>query len=267
MQKKSWVFTGFTFITGAFAMFLRWLQRLNCFEAETGLFISGSIITVLLLAVLAVAVVGLLLLSIWIDRSSPITEPERILRTGKPFMNIIAGIVAAAVFIGGVKLCFEALQLSDLKQMFLVLALLTMASAISLFVLVRQLCAGKNDAAVQFCYAVVILFYCFWIITAYKQRASNPVVWEYAPGILALASCVLAFYFLAGYSYKTPKPGAAIFFSELSVVLCMTTLTDERGIAESIMLIAPALLLYAMAWLIIYNTANGKQDGTPTTEE
>ncbi len=74
---------------------------------------------------------------------------------------------------------------------------------------------------------------CVWLVAAYQSRAADPVVQDYLYELLAIICLLLSVYYLAGFSFETPKAGRALCFSLLSVYFCMTTLADGHDWASA----------------------------------
>ena len=258
MQKRSWAFAGLAFITGAFAMLLRWLQLMNCFEEETELFIPGSPITWLLLLTAAVAVVGFLLLALPLRGAAAEQDGTRALRA-RSVLPLMLGTAVAVVMLAGALLTLLKAGDTAFPLLTRLLGLVGLAASVSLFGLIHRLSRGKADAAACLCGAVLILFDCFWLIVSYKEHASDPVIWAYAPEVLAIAASTLGFYFVAGYAFGRPKPFAALLWSGLAFFTCLVSAPDDRPASETLMLLAPACALLLCAWLILANTRGGRR--------
>lgn len=101
--------------------------------------------------------------------------------------------------------------------------------------------------------ALPVAFCCFWLVVSYRQDAATSVVWNYAPEIIALASSLLAFYYVAGHAYGRPRPFAAIFFCEFGSFSCFVTLPDGRLLALQIMFFAVAVMQLYFGLLLTAN--------------
>ena len=249
MQKRSWIFVCYAFITGAFSMFLRWLQLINCFEKDTGMFISGSALTPVFIILLLVSAAGMLVMSL---RCKSAEEPEAALRARSPLCTVFSAFLAFVMFAGGVMLFVQSGGMRA-ELLFRLLAVLGLAAAVSMFVAVNRMSKGRADSVSCFCFTVIVLFYCLWLVASYKSHDSDPVVWRYAPEILAIAAGTLAWYFLAGFAFGKPKPAPAVFFSGLSFVFSLTAMPDDRALSLSILLMAPGLETLMLSWMLIRN--------------
>lgn len=251
MQKNSWIFIGFAFVMGAFSLFLRWLQLLNSFEEETGLFVSGTSSSAALMIALMIAFAGLIYLTQPLRRLTA-ENCSNALKAKSVIIPVVVGVFCAVMFSGAVGL-FASASATKYPQIYRVLALLGIISAACIYTAVYSLSLGKNGPMVCLCMAAVTLFYCFWLIVSYKEHDADPVVWDYAIEILAIAASLLGWYFTAGFAFERPKPSLSLFFQGLCFILCLCTLPDERSTFLSLMLIAPSAALLVLSWLQLSN--------------
>jgi hypothetical protein len=114
----------------------------------------------------------------------------------------------------------------------------------------RQRAAGNLGCLIA---AVPVLFFCFWLIVSYKENADDPVLWDYAIEILAIASSALAFYYVAGYLFYRAKPMRAVYFVLLAAFFCTMTLIDRRSLGASLIFAASALSFFVLGWILIRN--------------
>lgn len=249
MQKNSWIFVCYAFVTGAFSMFLRWLQLMNRFEKDTGFFISGGALTPIFIILLLVSAAGMLVMAL---RYKTAAEPENALRAKSPLCVVFSAILCFVMFAGAAMLLFQAGGMRA-ELLFRLLAILGLAAAVSMFFVANRMSNGNADSVSCFCFTVIILFYCLWLIASYKSHDSDPVIWSYAPEIIAIAAGMLAWYFLAGFAFGKPKPVPAIFFSGLSFVLSLTAMPDGRRLSLSILLMAPSLETLMFSWILVRN--------------
>lgn len=253
MQKNSWIFIGYAFVMGAFSLFLRWLQLLNSFEEETGLFISGTSSSAALIIALMIAFAGFIYLTQPLRR---LTAENCLggLKARSVIIPAIVGVFCSAMFAGAVGL-FASASAMRYPQIYRVLALLGVISAICIYTAVYSLSLGKNGPMVCLCMTAVTLFYCFWLVVSYKEHDADPVVWDYAIEVLAIAASLLGWYFTAGFAFEKPRPVLSLFFQGMSFVLCLCSLPDERSIFLSLMLTASSAILLVLSWLQISNLA------------
>ncbi len=233
MRNESLKLCGFTVIMGIFGAFLRWLQTQNIFEADTGLAIPHSPLSY---ALILFSLLFVVLLYFWVHHLKTIDFPSKypdVYAKNIPFVNIAAGIIGAVMAIGGVLTLIRALKTSG-TVFDLILGLFTLlcAAGITTFIISAGKPAKKNSGYFG---AISIVFYlCFWLIAAYKFSAADPVIWHFAPKLLAISATVLAFYYIAGFVFNKPRPLASLYFGLLGTFLCIITLTDSYPIGEQL---------------------------------
>ncbi|MCD7750083.1 MAG: hypothetical protein LUH42_08550, partial [Oscillospiraceae bacterium] len=100
---------------------------------------------------------------------------------------------------------------------------------------------------------LMILFGGIWLISAYKDAATDPVLWRFAPEILAISAVLMAFYYMAGYYFDSPRPVYTLFFCELGAFLGVMSAIDDMPMAEALRFAAVALLLFLWGFVIAGN--------------
>ena len=233
MRNKSLKLCGFTVIMGIFGAFLRWLQIQNIFEADTGLAIAHSPLSY---AVVLFALLFAVLLYLWIRHLKTVDFPAKypeVYSKSFPFVTITAALIGSVMAIGGALTIFRAVKTSG-TVFDLVLGLFTLicAAGITTLIISAGKPAKKNSGYGS---AISIVFYlCFWLIAAYKFSAADPVIWHFAPRLLAISATLLAFYFIAGFVFNKPRPLASLYFGLLGTFLCIITLADSYPIGEQL---------------------------------
>ena len=252
MRNKSLKLCGFTVIMGIFGAFLRWLQNQNIFEADTGLAIPHSPLSY---AVILFVLLFAVLLYLWIRRLKAVDFPAKypdVYSKSIPFVTIAAVLIGAVMAIGGVLTLVRAVKTSG-TVFDLILGIFTFLCAAGLTTLIIS--AGKPAKANSgYWGAISIVFYlCFWLIAAYKFSAADPVIWHFAPRLLAISATVLAFYFIVGFVFNKPRPLASLYFGLLSTFLCIITLADAYPIGEQLITFA----FVASLTLLSFSQVNG----------
>lgn len=241
-----------TAAAGVFGAFSRWLQNINAFEPDTGLMTPFAKTTVFMAAYL-IAAAGLFaaLALIWTKRFACEKTPELALRpsTFAPgLLCRLCGLVMAAM---GVALMFYApmQRHPSLERVFAAAAIFS-GAAVMLLPFKTDGSAGGRGM-----YLVPVLFSCVWLVCCYKNNAENPVVWAFLVEVLAVAATVLAWYELAAYFYGRANPFAALFFVQCAAFIDITTLSDERGAAMTVMFACHAALMLMFEFLLVKNLA------------
>ena len=257
MRNKSLKLCGFTVIMGIFGAFLRWLQIQNIIEADTGLATRNSPWS---FALIFFVVIFAFLLWLWVRRLKDINFPTRypeVYSKTAPFVSIAAVLIGIIIALGGVLTVLRSVQTS--KTVFdLVLGLFSFVCAAGMASFIGS--ASKPEKNSQgFFGAISIVFYlCFWLIAAYKFSAKDPVTWDYAPRLLAIAATLLAFYFIAGFVFNKPRPLASLYLGLLSTFMCIITIADSYPIGEQFITIG---FICSMA-LLSFSQINGANSDT-----
>ncbi len=261
MQKKALKICGFTLVLGIFGAFLRWLQLQNVIEPDTGLATPHAPLSY---AFIAFLLLGALLLFFWTraykNAGLPLSYPEAY-ACGQAFFRIAALIIAVVMGLGGILMLAYALKSS--RSIFdLTLGLFAFVAAVSAYLFLADANTPGKKATGRATAAILVVFLCYWLIAAYKFSASDPVIWQFAPRLLAVSSTILAFYYIAGFGFGRPKPLAALFFSLLSSVLCIITLADAYPIGEQLIAAAFALFSLILAYAQVSRAGSAPESGS-----
>lgn len=98
-----------------------------------------------------------------------------------------------------------------------------------------------------------VAFFSVWLVVAYRMNAVDPVLWSYAPLVLAVAAVLFAAYRLGSYLFYRARPRSVIAACSVAPVFAITILMDSSAGAARLVLGAWALGLLAMTWLLISN--------------
>ena len=252
MQKEAWTYTLTAAVLGALGMLFRWIQCLNAFEDETDLPIKGSPVSVIMIVVLIVFTAALWWLSGRMHTQYTREEPEDALAIPNR-LALAALAVSALIAFGGAALLF----LSQNDLFFRIAALLGLVSAAVLCMLPSLPRWGGFGAALA---VVPVVFFAVWLVGFYKENATNPVVWDYAMKILAIAGGLLAVFRLCGYVYYRMKPRETLFSCGLAAVLGISTLMDRGTAPARLVLTGWGLGMLTMGWILLWNLAPPDKD-------
>lgn len=277
MRKNTFRLCGFTLVMGIFGTFLRWVQLGRAVEEDTGLFIAGSSWSWAMAVFLALVAAALVFL---VRANKAPGFPERypaVYAGGGRAVKGLAVFAGVLLALGGVLTVVYAMHTAaaaptslngttDYTPVFdLALGLFAVISGIAAPSFVISASKSKPDKGYGKA-AVLVLFLCFWLIAAYKYSADDPVVWNYAVRLLAIAATVLAFYYAAGFVFEKPHPLLALYFCQLSAFLCIVTLADSYPVGEQMIVFAFVLLTTLLSALQLGNAGanSAKNDGQPT---
>ena len=259
MRKYALTLTCTACVFGSFGIFCRWIQSMSAFE-ENGLYTPGNLWGIVLIIMYAAALAALAGFVYHFKRRLGLASPPEYgmaiagnTRLGLPVAAVVSLIMAA----GSVMLLVTAGE-EQFPKLLRALALLGVVCAAGFMGLAGAM--GKAspkgsalEAGLCLASALPVAFCCFWLVVSYRQDAATSVVWSYAPEIIALASSLLAFYYVAGHAYGRPRPFAAIFFCEFGAFSCFVTLPDSRLFALQVMFFAIAVMQLYTGLLLTAN--------------
>lgn len=242
-----------TLIMGVFGAFLRWLQNMSIFEADTGLAKSGASISFVLVFFSLLMFAGMIAAVELLLR--PFEKPETAadaLHTNTLIPGILAWVCAAIYAVCALRLMFSAGETSYAVFQRLFGAAGIIAGACFPFLLGRG--TETKPGTISVAAATYLPLFCsFWLVFAYRVNGENPVLWAYAPGALAIAATTLAFYHVCAWFYHRANPKAALVFLQLAAYLDILTLADERAIEKSAMYFACAGMMLLLEFVALRN--------------
>lgn len=255
MRKNALKITLITAVAGIFGAFIRWLQDLNAFEADTGLAIPGAPTTIAMTVFLLLAAALFALLAVRIGKACEFQTGPSAFRASTRAPEVVftaAGVVTALA--SAVLLLFAGAE--KYPMLTRVFAVVGIFAGVALpFVPERKKTGapGKGGAALA-----VVLFLCVWLILAYKNNAENPVVWSYCVEILAVGAALMGYYEFSAYFYGRAKPRWALFFLQLAAFLNIATLADGRGLCMKALFFVSAAVMLLLEFLLVENLSGKK---------
>jgi len=231
----------FALIAGAVGFYLRLLELIDAFEANTGLPRRGANTTYTLIAFSAVVLVIVIIFALRVyAKHKPPNGFENAFGTDPLTYPVVFSLIGI-VWLGATVRHFLDLKaagsISTIEICFVVLSALAAISIVFFAVEMYQDPRRKITFALSI---VPTIFLCFWLILLYRQNAANPVLLSYCYKSLALITSALAFYFTSGFVYNKPAPGKAVFSYFAAMYFCFVTLADDHTF--SIRLIIAALI-------------------------
>ena len=253
MQKTALTVTVTTLVLGIFGAFLHWLQLMNAFDKETGFIIPGAGTTVVFLIYCVLAAAAICALTaLWLGRYGAAADAETALN-GKNIVPFLIGWALCAVFAAAsFSLLFSAGR-SGQPMLQRIFGAFGIVAALSIPFLFGKR-EGRNAGPMGRSAALVItLFFCFWLVYDYKCISRDPIMWNYAVEILAIAASTVALYLVTQFFYGLGKSRPALILLQLGVFLNMTALFEERETALNLMHGGAAALQLLLEYLLISN--------------
>ena len=245
MQKNAWVNTISSLVFSAFCVLLRWLQNVNVFEEETGLAKEGAALSWMVAIAMLGSAAALWFLCRPLKNCTAPTEPELALADAPKGLMAVLGAAALGAAMGSVLFFFTGSSI--LLRLTALLALLSVPALMLYPWLPRW---GLTGAILSL---MPVLCFSVWMVAGYREYAVNPVVWSYAPLILAIAVVLFATYQLSGYLFYRARPVMAIYSGCLAPVFGLSILMDTAAGAARLVLGSWSVGLLAVAGLLILN--------------
>lgn len=269
MQKNALTMCCTVCVFGAFGAFCRWLQNMTAYEPN-GLYITGNLWGRLLILLAIGAVLGLFGLSQRMTRGCADSGEFEELVGSTTRLHRPISIIIIIVMVAGAGLLVLSAAETIYPTMYRILALLALFAALGFAVMAACARTPTDRAIACFGSALPIFFACFWLILSYREDAVTPVVWRYAPEVLALSASSVGFYYIAGFAFGRPRQAWALFYCGLGTILCISTLPDERPLALQVLFLGMALMQLFFIWAAAANLgrtpANNDEGGEAETD-
>jgi len=193
MRKDAFNLCLTTLVLAVFGFFLRWLQNMNAFDAETGLAAVGAKTSAVFVIYSFAALVLLVLANrLYLGRRSTLGTDAESLQCATVFHKAVLWLCAVLGAIGWLVMMFSADQ-APFPTMQRVTAALGILAAASLPFMFPSKKEGEGRALASTAAIIPILFCCVWLVSDYRVHAENPVRWEYVVQILAIIALTMSF--------------------------------------------------------------------------
>ena len=258
----------------------RW-QLASAFEEDTGLPIPWAQSSVILACVLLMAAAWFLILAVHQPLSNRPWTPSQahrwdliFLDAGDPVYPILVVLAAFLALAAAPVLLFMALDQWGAYQAAVQAGLtppssngmLAAATAVgSLLAFLGLLQMGRDGlhpgrrGKGGFSAALPGIAGCIWLMESFRAHAANPVLWDYAPLLLAIVCGMLFFMDFAGMSAGAARPTRLLWLAAMTLVLSAASLTSaaaEGSWHDLLLLSAQGLTAAAVLWRLPPNLEN-----------
>ena len=104
---------------------------------------------------------------------------------------------------------------------------------------------------------------CMWLLEHFRAHASDPVLWDFAPQIVAIVAGMLFYMDCAGMSTGASRPRRLLWLAGMTVVLSALSLPEQSSVSDLLLLAAQALAAAATLWRLPPNLENPPAAGQP----
>lgn len=239
---------------GAFSVFIRWLQTMLAYNEEK--LVDRSVFNLL---VPAIIIASIFLFRGFIkkfqkERYFVSEDFFEAFKNDSKIYSVLRWLAGIIMIVGSVMLLMEC-EVDREAKFLRILSFGGVMTGIYFPLLLAS--ANKphvtKTATTCFLTAFPIVFYCFWLITCYKENAINPVLWDYATEIFTLIVCIMSSFYIASFPYSVQKPWRAMFFAMLGCALCIMMMADDRYMGMKLMYFGSAAMQLYYVWVMICN--------------
>lgn len=251
-----------TGVFGILGLILRQLQLRTAFDAS-GLPISGAPATLALLGCTAAFLIctGLSLLSM--RGKTPALTFDEAFRCENNTGYMMVNVLTAALLVCGLLLgCLAYVRHELSNVLHLVLGVLMTASGYCLVMLGRNNYRNMGQGRYSGCLLLPAYTSALWLILSYQQVSGDPVLQNYIYRLLAIIFTLLAFYFMAGFSFEKGKPLIAIWSGLCTVYFSCVTLLDDRNWMTVAFLAAFILYFFTHSAVLLNHLTAEREEST-----
>lgn len=266
------------------AALLRLVQRATAFEGPLGLAIPLAPASVILVCLLAITGAALMILAAtqpinkrpwakgqahrwdlaFLDREDRVYP---VLLIAAAFLALAAAPVLFVRGAGQLKLYLDMAGHSDRPSDNGFLALLAAAAALLAFLGLQQMARESFSPGRRghggFSAALPAVTGCVWLMESFRAHASDPVLWDYAPRLLAIVAGMLFYLDCAGMSTGAARPKRLLWLAGMTIVLSALSAADCREAGDLLLLGAQALTAAAVLWRLPSNLEDPPVVGQP----
>lgn len=252
MRSEAYKLSGFTIVVSALGFLLRWLQDMRIQDSQTGLPVNAPI-SWLVAGIIVVMAAAMAAFAFYLRQYDAPGEPTEALAGHTPVYGFISLIPALLLAVAGVIRALFPGQDVLWPTMHRICGVATLIGAFGAGTLAMNITRPEQDSARRRGAVLILLFAVVWLITGYRDAATDPIVWRFVVSILAQCTVLLAVYYFAGYFFHSPHPLWAVAMCDLGAFLCIMSAIDENGLAQSITFGAVAAQLLIWSFVITEN--------------
>lgn len=261
MRSEAYKLSGFTVVVSAVGFLLRWLQDMRI-AGEDGLADNAPISWLVIAAIAATAVIlGVYMLHM--RQFDAPAQAKEALSGHTPFYGAISLLPAVVLALAGLLQIVKPGDTVLWPTMHRICGGMMVVGAFGEAVVAVNAVKEGQERVCRTGVWLMLAFAAYWLVTGYRDAASDPVVWRFVVGILTRCAILLAIYHLAGFFFHSPHPRQAVFACDLAAFLCVMTAIDGStlsgeeldlgALAQSMAYVAMAVQLLIWAFVVTEN--------------
>lgn len=249
-------------VFGGLGLALRQLQLRTGFDAA-GLPIPGTTINLALPACSAAFLLLTALFLLGVKGKNAALSYDEAFRCENNTGYMMVCVLTAALLVCGVGLGALAYLRHELPNLLhLVLGVLMVVSGYCLMMLGRNNYRALGQGKCRGSLLLPAYTCAFWLILSYQQVSGSPILQSYIYRLLAIIFTLLAFYFMAGFSFEKGKALPTLWTSLGAAYFSLVALLDDRNWMAVAFLAAFALYFVTHSAVLLNNLTAEREEST-----
>ena len=251
MRTEAYKISGFTVIVSALGFMLRWLQNMRILDEDTGLAAKAPI-SWLVGGVIVLVAVGLVGFVVYLRQYDASGDGAEALAPHTPLFGVVSMVPAALLIIAGLAQIVQR-DIEVWPTLHRLNGLATVLVGCGAALIATSVTSREKEQTRRTGCVLMVVCACFWLVTAYRDAATDPVVWRFAVEVIAGCMVLLAFRYTSGYFFCSPHPYLTLFACHMGAFLCIMCAIDEHPVAQSLTYAASAMILLIWGFVITEN--------------
>ena len=249
MRSEAYRLSGFTLVISALGFLLRWLQDMRIQNGVTGLEV-GSPVSLLVGLVIVLTAGILLVFVLHLRQFDAPSKPEEALAGQTPFYGVVNMVPALVLAAAGV---LRLVHPGDVlwPGLHKVCGVATLVGAFGSAVVGVNIAKPEGASARRKGAFMMMAFAMLWLVTGYRDAATDPVAWRYGVEIIAQCAGLLGIFYASGYFFNAPHPWWAVFMCNFGAFLCIMCAIDQNSLAQSATYAGVGMQLLIWAFVVV----------------
>ena len=261
MRSEAYKLSGFTVVISALGFLLRWLQDMRIVSEER--LAVNAPISWLVCAIIVLTALVLAMFVRHLRQYDAPGEPQKALKGQTPLYGVVAMVPAVLLAAGGLLFAVKPGDDAIWPMMHRICGGMMVLGGFGAGVIAMNATKEGREPVCRRGVWMMLLFAVFWLITGYRDAASDPVVWRFVINILTQCVILLAIYHASGYFFGVPHPKWTMFMCNFAAFLCIMSAIDGSSLtpgevdlsrlAQSVAYVAMAAQCLIWAFVVTEN--------------